>query len=73
MGTFEGAIVAAAISAQHDEITHLIMLDSGSGMKQADELRTLSGSQNIDFDQAYKRFLNSPDSVDKTFLGQTYK
>lgn len=75
LGVSEGGNRAVVAAAEHDEITHLVVL-AGGGMRQADELKILSryyGGTPEAFEAKFREIAAEPDRTDKHFLGLPYK
>jgi pimeloyl-ACP methyl ester carboxylesterase len=79
IGTSEGGDIASAAAVQEHRITHLILIGSGGGMSQADELKLLITRQGLDkyakdeaeLNNKYEEIRQNPNS-DTLWLGHTF-
>jgi pimeloyl-ACP methyl ester carboxylesterase len=71
-GVSEGGNIAAQVSSEIPETTHLLLLGSG-GMVGIEEFKLWGDSRSIDFGQINQKVAQYPDSIEKKALGHTYK
>jgi len=73
-GVSEGGTVAAKIASDNKQVSHLVVIGSG-GMRFCDELKLLYAQHDAanKFDAIYADIELNSKSIDKLFLGQTYK
>ncbi len=71
-GVSEGGNIAAKVSSEIHEITHLILLGSG-GMMGIEEFKLWGNRHNMDFEQISQAVAKYPNSIGKMALGHTYK